>query len=166
MSVLHLTAAEYRQLASKPTKPKRAAKTEAEKLIAREKRMAPRHRPDADLIVLNLPVAPSANSLWRNVPGVGRCATPGYRRWTKLASAEADLQTKASVRGPYTLTIELCELPPNSDASNRMKATEDLLAGFVTDDDRYNQRPVVEWARNTGAQVAKGRMRVTVRRAA
>lgn len=126
---------------------------------------APRNRPAVDEIVVELPVPPSVNSCWVNVPGIGRVRSPAYRAWHKTAAQEAML-ARGRIDGAYTIRLEIGTLPRGGDIGNRTKPTEDLLAGLLTDDDSLCTKQLVEWAKDTGADIPTSRMRVTLRRAA
>jgi crossover junction endodeoxyribonuclease RusA len=99
-------------------------------------------------VTLHLPVPPSLNSAYRNVPGRGRAKTRVYREWLRIADAHLLAQKRTLVRltGPLEVYIKL---PANTrgDISNRVKALEDyLVSREITDDDKYNTRVVVERA--------------------
>lgn len=140
-----------------------AAAPVAEKKPGRKKEplLASRRRAALDEIVLDLDTPPSVNTCWVNVAGVGRVRSPAYRRWHKVASAEAAL-TQGRIEGEYTALIELGQLAASADVDNRTKPTLDMLAGLMTDDDRACVDARAKWS----ADVKPRRMRVTLRRAA
>ncbi len=88
-------------------------------------------------MTLRLPVPPSVNALYANVPGVGRITSGRYKGWQTQAGWEILVQKPRRIAGPYTLTITLPR-PVRGDVSNRIKACEDILVKHrVTDDDRH-----------------------------
>lgn len=149
-----MTAAEYRNAVSVDPKRKKAR-------AKREPLLASRSRPAVAIIILELPVPPSVNTCWVNVAGAGRVRSPQYRAWHKSAAIEAALK-RGRIDGRYTVLIELGKLPAGSDVDNRTKATIDMLAGLLTDDDQACIRATAEWA----ADVPARQMRVTLRSAA
>lgn len=87
---------------------------------------------------MTVPVPPSTNALYANVPGRGRVKTRVYRRWIDAASWEAKVQLMEQ-RGhvpPLAAKVELkVWLPPGLDIDN-IKAIGDLLQrlGVVAND--------------------------------
>lgn len=86
---------------------------------------------------LDLPLPPSVNNLYANVPKVGRVKTKRYRTWLNAAGWELKTQRPQPVVGHYTMTL-LLQRPDNRrrDCSNAIKAVEDLLVthGILSDD--------------------------------
>jgi Holliday junction resolvase RusA-like endonuclease len=103
------------------------------------------------MITLSLPMPPSTNSLYRNVPGRGRAKTERYRTWLRAAGNELLTQRVGlqPIHGAFTLTILLPQSKRRSlmDASNYIKATEDLLVRHrLIDDDRNAESVTIAWA--------------------
>jgi Holliday junction resolvase RusA-like endonuclease len=103
------------------------------------------------MIILSLPMPPSTNSLYRNVPGRGRAKTERYRTWLRAAGNELLAQRVGlqPIRGAFTLTILLPQAKRRAsmDASNYIKATEDLLVRHsLIDDDRNAESVTIAWA--------------------
>lgn len=155
---MKISIAEYRELVG-------LAEPKTRKASKRKVLTAPRNRQPVNEIVLELPVPPSSNHCWVNIPGAGRVRSPKYRRWHKAAVQEAAL-SRGRIEGRYTVRIELGVLSHGGDVGNRSKPAVDMLAGLLTDDDSLCAKEVAEWAADTGADVAANRMRVTLRRAA
>jgi len=87
-----------------------------------------------------LPAPPSANSLFRNVPGVGRVRTARYKTWAQAAGWALKLdgnksRTWETINGPVALTI-ICGA--RGDLDNKIKALADLLvsSAVIKDDDQ------------------------------
>lgn len=103
-------------------------------------------------------VGPSVNSMYRNVPGVGRVKSTAYKKWAKIAMFEMMAQRKLPLPvPPVCLTIRLPDSNGRGDLSNRVKCLEDLLVrmGMISDDnDKIIRKLVVE----VGA--AKGRCEI------
>lgn len=90
-------------------------------------------------MTLRLPIPPSVNAAYVNIPGVGRIASKRLKAWKKEAGWQVLIQKPQRVIGPYTLDITLPRKTPG-DISNRIKAAEDLLVELsVTSDDSLNQ---------------------------
>lgn len=91
-------------------------------------------------LVLNLPLPPSVNSLFRNVPGKGRVRTKHYKRWSIAALNFAWLSKPVGgfplFDGPFNVQISV-PLKMRGDVDGRIKAIPDFLkkpAGIITDD--------------------------------
>lgn len=86
---------------------------------------------------ISLPVPPSVNSLYRNVPGRGRCPTGGYQRWVESAAKRfwGVKVTPFSVPVKIKLTLPFGRGP---DCDNCIKAVQDLLVKMrvIEDDNR------------------------------
>ena len=98
-------------------------------------------------MIVRLPLPPSTNGLYFNVPGRGRRKMSRYRAW--LAEADNWLLTQKrnlrKVSGPCDIVIRI---PANTcgDVSNRIKAAEDyLVSRELTDDDKHNRSVKVEF---------------------
>jgi crossover junction endodeoxyribonuclease RusA len=105
-------------------------------------------------VIISLPYPPSANRLWRFVPGKRTpLRSEEYRAWLKeatWAAKAACLRThdRKGVVGPYALNISAC--PPDRrkrDLGNLVKAIEDgLKAGGAIEDDSLCQEIMLRWA--------------------
>lgn len=88
-------------------------------------------------MTLRLPVPPSVNSLYANVPGVGRITSRRYKQWQTEAGWQILIQKPKRIFGPYILSITVPQ-KMRGDIDGRLKAIIDLLwKQRVTDDDRY-----------------------------
>lgn len=91
-----------------------------------------------------LPLPPSANALFRNLKGGGRAKTTAYKAWIDEARWHLDQAWRRSGKPEYAeqpmrLHIELGLVGRIRDASNCMKAIEDLLCRCLPiPDDRWN----------------------------
>lgn len=102
----------------------------------------------------NIQSGPSVNAMYRNVPGVGRVKSTEYKQWAKAALQELTFAMLAYKRSqtatpkpPLCLTIHVPDTGGRGDASNRIKAVEDVLvrAGIIADDnDKIIRKLVVE----------------------
>lgn len=88
-------------------------------------------------MILSLPIPPSDNNLFFNLPGRGRAKSKHYRDWLKQAKQWALMQKPwGAVSGPYRLAISIPKV--SGDVPNRGKAVTDFLVGLgVTPDDRH-----------------------------
>jgi crossover junction endodeoxyribonuclease RusA len=91
------------------------------------------------MIELRLPLPPSVNGLYANIPGRGRVKSARYRTWLNAAGWKLAEQKPKKVAGDYQLWI-WAERPDNRrrDLGNLEKPISDLLVvhGVVTDDSR------------------------------
>lgn len=104
-----------------------------------------------------LPIPPSVNGLYANVPGKGRIKSDRYKVWKNAAGWDVKAQIGSRrVAGPVNLTICICESEARGDLDNRCKATIDLLVDLNIidgDDKRVVRRIVLEWTREPGLSV-------------
>ncbi len=90
---------------------------------------------------VKLPLPPSANKLFFNVPGRGRVKTKAYKNWRKNAVLSIFAQVRADRRigGPVSLSI-CVPSGMRGDLDNRLKAAIDaLVASNRIDDDKHVQ---------------------------
>ena len=108
------------------------------------------------MITMILPMPPSVNALYANIPGRGRVKTAAYKGWIK----EAGWQAKAGLAHALVKGLPKDEwwwsdvqIPAGAkvDADNPLKAIHDLLVNLqITPDDRllwggtYQRHPDVE----------------------
>ncbi len=90
-------------------------------------------------LTLDLPMAPSVNASFCNVPGKGRVHTASYRAWRKQALASIAVQARgATFPGTFRLSVMASDrdLVRDRDADNIAKAIADTLtkAGIIADD--------------------------------
>jgi crossover junction endodeoxyribonuclease RusA len=116
----------------------------------------------ADCVTLSLPLPPSVNSAWSNIPGKGRVRSAEYRRWHKQAFDELTLQKPGHIPGRFAAVINAGRIKRRADVDNRIKPLLDLLSGTVTDDDALCERVSAGWDDTIPAE----RVVVVVRRAA
>lgn len=94
-------------------------------------------------MTLRLPLPPSVNAAYANIPGVGRIASKRLKAWKKEAGWQILIQKPTRVHGPYNLTITVPR-KTRADISNLIKATEDLLVELcVTADDKFSQNVTI-----------------------
>lgn len=90
---------------------------------------------------VTLPLPPSANKLFANVPGKGRVKTKAYARWRRNAILAIFAQVRADRRVGGPVSLSLC-VPSGmrGDLDNRLKAAIDaLVASNRIDDDKHVQ---------------------------
>jgi len=89
------------------------------------------------VIRLELPIPPSLNNAYVNIPGHGRVASHRLKRWKVEAGWEARCQRPGKISGPFRFAI-LLPASLKGDASNRIKIAEDLMVALqITPDDRH-----------------------------
>jgi Holliday junction resolvase RusA-like endonuclease len=89
-------------------------------------------------IRLELPLPPSVNALYANVPGKGRVKTKAYREWIRAASAHVLTQRfNERIDGSFSAGIDIFQRA-GGDLDGRLKAIFDFckLVGAIKDD-RY-----------------------------
>ena len=121
-----------------------------------------RPRGEEEFVTLNLPLPPSVNGAWANIPGKGRVRSAPYRRWHKLAFDEMRLQRPNKIPGTFAVVINAGRINRRCDIDNRIKPLLDLLKGEVVEDDSLCQRVSAGWV----TDVLADRCVVIVRRAA
>jgi Holliday junction resolvase RusA-like endonuclease len=95
-------------------------------------------RPAGDMASVTLPVPPSVNGLYRNVPGRGRVKTKEYSDWFARGYLSLRHQIWEYVPGKVLLCMKVSPQGPLADLDNRIKAAQDLLVkARVIDDDRH-----------------------------
>jgi Holliday junction resolvase RusA-like endonuclease len=89
-----------------------------------------------------LPLPPSSNRLFANVPGKGRIKTRAYKNWRKAAVLSIFAQVRADLRIGGPVGLQIC-VPTGmrGDLDNRLKALIDaLVASNRIDDDKHVHR--------------------------
>jgi crossover junction endodeoxyribonuclease RusA len=100
---------------------------------------------------LTLPVPPSVNTMFRNVPKVGRVKTKAYRQWLKEADQYFFMQKRRieAVAGEYEVEIRVPKTM-RGDVDNRTKAVLDFLVSReITEDDRNCRKVTIERSADT-----------------
>lgn len=87
-------------------------------------------------VQLTLTRPPSANRLFKNIPGRGRARTAEYDAWIELNLFKIKNQKPKCVRGTYHLAISCQRSNKRADLDNILKATNDILkkAGVIQED--------------------------------
>jgi Holliday junction resolvase RusA-like endonuclease len=106
----------------------------------------------SDLVTLSLPLPPSVNHAWQNVPGKGRVRSPEYRRWHKLAFDELCLQKPGKIVGEFCAVINCGKINRRADIDNRIKPLLDLIKGTVIEDDSKCARVSAGWVSDVPAE--------------
>lgn len=98
---------------------------------------------------IELSYPPSVNTMFLNAAGKGRVKSDKYKAWRTESLWRLKEQKIRPVSGEISIWIGLVKPDKRrADASNRIKAVEDLLvAGGIIpdDDDRYVRRISAEW---------------------
>lgn len=100
----------------------------------------------ATVTVVHVPVPPSVNKLFRNVPGKGRAKTREYRDWQAVARRELRRQKPTFFDGKVVILITVERHDKSSDIDNRVKALLDALKGIVIVDDKHVVAFATCWA--------------------
>lgn len=108
-----------------------------------------------------LPLPPSANKLFKNVPQGGRARTRAYDSWREEAGYAVEMAWRAAGRPtiapPLSLELNLGLIDRKRDAGNTLKAVEDLLVQRVPGlpDDRYTDLIIIRRCSATPAGMAR-----------
>jgi len=94
-------------------------------------------------VSFTMPVPPSVNECFRNLPGKGRVATKVYRDWIDYALTNLRLQQLPIIHGHVLVNMGFEIMGDRGDVDNRIKPTLDVLtkAGLIVDD-RFVVSPV------------------------
>ena len=96
-------------------------------------------------IRLVLPIPPSLNGAYKNVPGRGRVSSVILTNWKRAAGWYLRSQRPGGISGPYRFSIYL-PIGMRGDVSNRIKAAEDLLVKMrIVQDDSLSERIGMSW---------------------
>ncbi len=115
-------------------------------------------------LTIDLPLPPSANRLFKNVPQGGRARTRDYNAWIDEGGYEVEMAWRAAGRpaiaAPLSLELRLGIIGRTRDAGNTLKAIEDLLVKRIPGlpDDRHNDLIVIR----RGGDAPAGIARVTI----
>lgn len=109
------------------------------------------------MVTIDLPYPPSANKLWRFVPGKPPLKSAHYRAWLHEAATLVVIAVRANIiDGPYLLRIQAGR-PDNRrrDLDNLIKPISDsLMQGGAIRDDSDCQRIEACWSHDvTGIRV-------------
>jgi len=86
---------------------------------------------------LTLPIPPSVNQAYVNVPKRGRVASKELKEWKAAAGWQIKTQPRAQFAGPFTIRL-LLPKDMRGDVDNRLKPVLDLLVSLsITPDDRF-----------------------------
>lgn len=109
---------------------------------------------DAVVVAITMPVPPSVNNAYVNIPGRGRVPGKQLRQWKELAGWEVLQQRPKRVNGDVSIQIEVARFQSKSrnDIDNRIKAALDLLVslGIIEDDSRV-VKVSAEWTHRKDA---------------
>jgi crossover junction endodeoxyribonuclease RusA len=100
----------------------------------------------------SLPLPPSVNALYRNVPGRGRVKTHRYQTWLNAAGWALKEARPAPMRGDYAMML-ICQRPDRRrrDLGNLLKAIEDVLTAHgIIEDDSLATEIHMSWAGGQG----------------
>lgn len=107
-------------------------------------------------VTVTLPIPPSTNGLYANIPRRGRVRSERYRSWSNAAGWELKRQRPGKVMGHVAISIEVERSSERrQDVSNRIKAVEDLAVEHgLIEDDSLVTRVEAEWVDNvTGCRI-------------
>lgn len=103
----------------------------------------------ARTLVIDLPLPPSVNKIWKQGGGKGVYRSPEYVAWRKHCDGLCMQYRwhKTPIKGPFCVAIVLDreKMRKGSDIDNRIKGLLDFLHGTgITDDDRYCEKVSAE----------------------
>lgn len=94
---------------------------------------------------VSLPMPPSANNAFLNVPGRGRVRSNAYRKWAEEAGWMVKARRNGCYEGPVSLLIEICPKTKRiQDIDNKIKPLADLLVacGVIPDDNNRHVKAI------------------------
>ena len=114
------------------------------------------------MIRFNLPIPPPTNNLFATGRSGRRFVSKRYAEWRTDACWRLQMQTRATITGPYCITVAL-PMKMAGDVDGRLKAPLDLLVSLgITPDDKHCVRATAERSND----VEKGQCVVTIEAAA
>lgn len=91
-----------------------------------------------------VPVPPSTNALFVNIPGRGRARSKAYRSWLDEAGHLLATQRPGRIEGRFAVLVRVPE-KTRLDLDNAYKAIGDLMVKHrITSDDKLLQRLTIE----------------------
>lgn len=103
--------------------------------------------------MIRIPIPPSLNGIFRNVPGIGRVKTGGYKRWITQAGYAVLAQRPEKWKGDVAVSIAIGPRQ-RGDLDNRIKPVLDLLTKMqVIEDDRKVVEITARWSVIPGCEV-------------
>lgn len=102
----------------------------------------------ADVIYLELPLPPSVNAAYRNVPGRGRAKTREYVSWLQHAALEVRRKATGTIEGSYAFHLKATRPDRRPrDLGNLEKCAHDLCVSMgLVEDDSLCRRILLEWS--------------------
>ena len=110
----------------------------------------------APIVAVRLPIPPSVNHLYRNVPGQGRVKTRNYEHWEQEARYTARwprITEDPTNRLHWLAAYVVHGLPYTRDLSNCIKATEDFLCTMTGLRDAYCDLITIERSKDTARSI-------------
>lgn len=96
-----------------------------------------------------MPMPPSTNRLWRNLPGKGRVKTAAYADFVQMGVVAIRNQGVPAIQGRVLMVYGIERIEKNAleaDISNRLKAIEDtIVKAGVIEDDRLVTGIAISW---------------------
>lgn len=109
--------------------------------------------------VLSLPIPPSVNALWTNIPGKGRARSESYNQWREAAGWELRALRPTPVPGSVAIMIRAGLVNTRRDLDNLGKPLLDLLTEHrIIEDDAHVADLHLHWDRT----VPSGRVQLTL----
>lgn len=108
-------------------------------------------------MILSLPLPPSSNSLFANVPRRGRVRTTAYKNWIDDADDYFLMQRRnvVPIGGPYAVSIRV-PFKMRGDIDNRAKPLLDwLVSRELTADDKHLHRLTIERGDTIGPKMCE-----------
>lgn len=97
-------------------------------------------------VSFTIPTPPSANHLFKNVPGKGRVKSHHYDDFLRMAVVAIRRQKVGRVAGNVVLIMGVERMSGQADIDNRLKAALDaIVTAGVIDDDRFITGLAVAW---------------------
>ena len=98
----------------------------------------------SEAVAFVVPLPPSTNSLFVNIPGKGRARSKAYRAWLEEAGYLLASQRPGSVSGPFSVIVRIPE-KARLDLDNAYKAIGDIMVKHrITSDDKLLHKLTIE----------------------
>jgi Holliday junction resolvase RusA-like endonuclease len=102
------------------------------------------------MIVLDLPMPPSVNRIWRRRGGGGMYLAKEYQDWINRANnfllAQKCKINGRQIKGRFELTLTISDRQRRGDLDNRLKTVLDFCQRVnLIENDKHAERIVLEW---------------------
>lgn len=111
---------------------------------------------ESEILLTGIPMPPSVNNAFFNLPSGGRARTGKYNTWRNAAGWQIKAQAQRRVTGPVDITYTFEDGGTKADLGNLEKAATDLLVSLhlIDDDGPKVVRSIkLQWGQVDGLQI-------------